>query len=74
VVISLSVALGSVAPVPVRLPGLEQWIAGRRLDADLLEEVERRASEEVQPIDDIRSTAAYRRWVSGRLVRALLEA
>lgn len=73
-VVSLAVALGSVAPVPVRLPELEQWIAGRRVDLNLLEEVERRASTEVRPIDDIRSTATYRKWVSGRLVRALLEA
>ncbi|HOW96427.1 MAG TPA: FAD binding domain-containing protein [Kiritimatiellia bacterium] len=73
-IVSLAVSLGSVAPVPVRLPELEQWIAGRRVDLNLLEEVERRASAEVHPIDDIRSTATYRKWVSGRLVRALLEA
>lgn len=73
-VVSLAVALGSVAPTPVRLPALEKWIAGRRLDTALLNEVERRASAEVHPIDDIRSTATYRKWVSGRLTRALLEA
>ncbi|MBU1693292.1 MAG: xanthine dehydrogenase family protein subunit M [Verrucomicrobia bacterium] len=72
-VASLALALGSVAPVPVRLFELEKWIVGRRLDAALLDEVERRASAEVRPIDDIRSTAAYRKWVAGRLARALLE-
>ena len=73
VVQSFAVALGSVAPVPMRLSGVESWIAGRRLDAALLDEAERRAADEVRPIDDIRSTAAYRKWVAGRLVRLVLE-
>ena len=70
---SFAVALGSVAPTAVRLPRLEAWLAGRVLDAETLDEAERRASGEVNPIADIRSTAEYRRWVSGRLVRGFLE-
>lgn len=68
-----AVALGSVGPTAVRLPELEQWLAGRVLDAEMLAEAERRASAEVKPIADIRSTAEYRKWVSGRLVRGFLE-
>ena len=68
-----AVALGSVAPTAVRLPELEQWLAGRRLDPATLAEAEQRASAEVRPIADIRSTAEYRQWVSGRLVRGFLE-
>ena len=48
-------------------------MAGRTLDADTLLEAERRAADEVKPIADIRSTAEYRKWVSGRLVRGFLE-
>jgi CO/xanthine dehydrogenase FAD-binding subunit len=70
---SFAVALGSVAPTAVRLPALEQWLRGRTLDADTLAEAEARASGEVTPIADIRSTAEYRKWVSGRLVRGFLE-
>lgn len=73
VVRSFAVALGSVAPTAVRLPGLERWIAGRPLDDATLAEAERRASDEVKPIADIRSTAEYRKWVSGRIVRGFLE-
>ena len=69
----LAVAVGSVAPVPVRLRGFEEWAIGRRVDGAMLEEAEARASEEVRPIDDIRSTAAYRGWVTGRVVREFLE-
>lgn len=73
VVKSLAVALGSVAPTAVRLRGLEQWIVGRPLDEATLAEAEQRAAGEVKPIADIRSTAEYRQWVSGRLVRGFLE-
>jgi CO/xanthine dehydrogenase FAD-binding subunit len=68
-----AVALGSVAPTAVRLPELEQWVTGRVLDEATLAEAEQRASGEVKPIADIRSTAEYRKWVSGRLVRGFLE-
>ena len=68
-----AVALGSVAPTAVRLPKLEEWLKGQKLTKALLDEAEKRASEEVSPIDDIRSTANYRKWVSGRLVRFFLE-
>lgn len=70
---SFAVALGSVAPTAVRLPALEEWVRGRTLDAATLAEAETRASGEVTPIADIRSTAEYRKWVSGRLVRGFLE-
>lgn len=70
---SFAVALGSVAPVPIRLYEVEQWIAGRMLDEATIGEAERRASELVRPIDDIRSTAEYRTWAAGRIVRGFLE-
>lgn len=73
-VVSFAVALGSVAPTAVRLPALEQWIAGKTLDEAALAEAGRRAEDEVKPIADIRSTAEYRQWVSGRLVRGFLQA
>lgn len=68
-----AVALGSVAPTALRLPQTEAWLRGRALNADTLDGAEQRASAEVTPIADIRSTAEYRRWVSGRLVRGFLE-
>lgn len=68
-----AIALGSVAPTSVRLPKLEQWLAGRALEEPTFAEAEQRASSEISPIADIRSTAEYRRWVSGRMVRGFLE-
>lgn len=70
---SFAVALGSVAPTAVRLGKLEEWVVGKNLTEVVLSESEKRASDEVAPISDIRSTADYRKWVSGRLVRSFLE-
>jgi CO/xanthine dehydrogenase FAD-binding subunit len=59
------IAIGSVAPTVVRLPHTEALLAnGGSIDdaAKLLEE-------EIQPIDDLRSTAEYRRRVSSNLLR-----
>ena len=60
-------AFGSVAPTPVRAREAEALLVGRAFNADLVAEAARIASEEVAPIDDVRSTARYRR----HLVRVL---
>lgn len=68
-----AIALGSIAPTPVRLSAVEAFLAGKKLTSALVDEAEKLAQATVQPIDDIRSSAAYRRWASGRLVRDALE-
>jgi CO/xanthine dehydrogenase FAD-binding subunit len=67
------IALGSVAPVPLRLTELEQTVKGKAIDADLLRLVKRQTMVAIQPIDDIRSTAKYRSVVAGNLVAEFLE-
>jgi CO/xanthine dehydrogenase FAD-binding subunit len=58
------IALGSVAPTVVRA-----WATERALAAGAtLAEARRVLSGEIHPIDDIRSTAAYRRRVAGNLL------
>jgi carbon-monoxide dehydrogenase medium subunit len=56
-------AYGSVAPTPVRAPKAEALLSGQAFDADLVAKVASSATEEVVPIDDVRSTAWYRRQV-----------
>ncbi|MBI4409045.1 MAG: FAD binding domain-containing protein [Gemmatimonadetes bacterium] len=58
------IALGSVAPTVVRLPRTEVCLAG----GGSLEEAQRILAEEIQPIDDLRSTAEYRRRVAVNLL------
>lgn len=58
-------ALGSVGPTVVRLPRTEAALAsGAGLEAAL-----EALQQEIHPIDDLRSTADYRREVSANLVR-----
>jgi carbon-monoxide dehydrogenase medium subunit len=68
-----AIALGSVAPTVVRLWDFESWLEGQKLDEDIAFEAEQHVAAAVSPIDDIRSTAEYRKWVSGRIVRGFLE-
>jgi CO/xanthine dehydrogenase FAD-binding subunit len=71
---SVRVALGSVAPTPLRARKAESLVSGESApSAALLEEFARTVSEEVRPITDHRSTEAYRRHASGVLARRLLE-
>ena len=66
--------LGSVAPVPLRALEAEAAILGRPLDALPLEAARAALLRDISPIDDIRSTAHYRRTVAGNvLVQALLQ-
>ena len=62
--VSCRIALGAVAPVPLRIKGAEKLFDGRKMDAALLDEAAARVSAEIQPISDVRSTEAYRRQVA----------
>jgi len=69
------IALGAVAPTPVRAKKAEAMLRGERLQDELLRKVATQASKEINPIDDIRSSAQYRSMLSSILVeRALREA
>jgi len=66
------IALGSVAPTPLRLAETEKVVNGKALDPSLLELAKETAAEEIKPIDDIRSTAKYRATVAANLVGEFL--
>src|SRR5882724_1538527 len=73
VVADVRIAVGSVAPVPLRLWNTEGVVKGRVIDAALIVKARETARGEIRPIDDIRSTAAYRAQVTGNLVAEFLE-
>ena len=68
VVADVRIALGSIAPIPLRLRETEQAVTGRPVDSALLLVARKTAIAEVRPIDDVRSTARYRATVAGNLV------
>jgi xanthine dehydrogenase small subunit len=59
------IAVGSVGPTVIRCTKTEAALAG----GASFEEASHILETEVQPIDDIRSTASYRRRVCGNLLR-----
>jgi CO/xanthine dehydrogenase FAD-binding subunit len=66
-------AFGAVAPVPRRALAAEALVLGRRA-ADLdVDAVRAALAQDITPIDDIRSSAKYRRFVAERLFLAMLK-
>src|SRR3954469_12260580 len=68
----LRLAAGSVAATPVRLRAAEEGVRGLPVGADAASLAGRAAASEVTPIDDVRSTADYRRFALERVVRRVV--
>jgi CO/xanthine dehydrogenase FAD-binding subunit len=66
-------AIGSMAVTPLRLRHTEETLLGRAWDPALVPEARQALEAEVAPIDDIRSSAAYRHRVAGNLLQEFLE-
>ena len=69
---NVRLAMGSVAEVPIRLHAVEALIEDEPLTSDLAERAGELVRSSISPIDDVRSTADYRRHVAGQVVRRLL--
>lgn len=67
------IAMGCVGPTPLRLKKTESLLTGANITDELLQQVAASAREEVTPIDDQRSTAEYRRQVSGVILKRVIE-
>ncbi len=65
-------SLGAVAPVIVRATAAEAYLAGKLLTDAVIAEAARLALKSASPIDDIRSSAAYRRGMVETLVGRIL--
>jgi len=68
-IIRIRVAAGSVAPIPIRLIGVEEFLKNKEISTELVEEAINKVSEEVDPISDIRASEEYRRYISGILFK-----
>ena len=67
------IALGAVAPTPLRARTAEDMLGGQMLGPELLQAVAEQAMSQASPIDDVRGTASYRREMVGVLTRRTLE-
>ncbi len=70
---NIRIALGAVAPTPMRATGAERLLEGRELDLALIEIAAREAADESRPITDIRGSAEYRREMVKVFVRAAIK-
>jgi carbon-monoxide dehydrogenase medium subunit len=72
-IVRARIALGAVAPTPIRAHKAEQILEGRKVTPELLAEAAAVAATEISPISDLRGSADYRRKISAVLVRRALE-
>ncbi len=63
------IALGSLAPVPVRAENAESAILGKPWNEDTWRSMYEALQNDISPIDDIRATAKYRRRVAPVIVK-----
>jgi CO/xanthine dehydrogenase FAD-binding subunit len=69
------IAVGSMAPTPLRCRKAEELIKGRDIDGEMIKECSTSAIGETSPIDDQRAAAWYRKQAGAAvLARALREA
>lgn len=66
------IALGAVAPTPIRAGRAEAVLRGQVLTPALIDQAARLAAEEAQPISDVRGTAEFRRHLVEVLTRRTL--
>jgi len=68
-IIQIRIALGSVAPIPIRLTVVEEFLKNKEINNKLVEEAVSKVGKEVNPISDIRASEEYRRYISGILFK-----
>jgi xanthine dehydrogenase small subunit len=66
------VALGSVAPTPIRAREAEAVLEGAMPTPEIADRAAEALAAEIEPIDDVRSTADYRRTVAARVLHRLI--
>ena len=69
----LRMALGSVAPTVLRVVETEKILRGERLTPAILRTAQDTLAREIVPIDDMRSTARYRRRIAQNLLAEFCE-
>jgi len=67
------IALGAVAPTPIRARQAEKRLEGKKIDGSLLEEAARIAASEARPISDLRGSAWFRQEMVKVLVKQAVE-
>lgn len=67
-----AISLGAVAPTIVRATEAEAYLVGKALDDEVIQHAATLAVQAASPIDDVRSSAAYRRAMVATLTARIL--
>jgi CO/xanthine dehydrogenase FAD-binding subunit len=70
----IRLAFGSVAPIVLRAVKTEQLLRGEEISPAVGRAASEKLAQEIAPVDDMRSTADYRRHVAQNLLTEFLEA
>ncbi len=70
---SAAITLGAVAPVIIHAVEAEAFLVGKKLTVRNIAEAAQLAQRDAKPIDDVRSSAAYRKHMVGVAVSHILE-
>ncbi len=70
---SCRIALGAVAPTPIRMKRAEETLNGKKFDEKLVSQAAQIVSDDIKPITDVRSTVEYRKEVSKWLTENVLK-
>jgi carbon-monoxide dehydrogenase medium subunit len=65
----IRIALGAVAPTPMRVLKTEEYLLGQRVSEKTIDSGAKAITDEVQPISDVRASADYRKDMSYILTR-----
>lgn len=60
---SAMITLGAVAPTIIHAREAEQYLVGKKLTVDTIQEAARKVQQAARPIDDLRGSAKYRRKI-----------
>lgn len=65
----VSISAGGVAPYPLHLAKSCEFLAGKKISAEIFTELEKIIESEISPIDDVRGSALYKKLLTVRLVK-----
>jgi len=68
----IAIALGAVAPTPIRARRVEEIFKGKTIDDDIIGEASERVFEDIAPITDVRSDVEYRTYICKILIKRLV--
>jgi carbon-monoxide dehydrogenase medium subunit len=68
------IALGAVAPTPIRAPQLERILRGKQLTPAVTQQAREEIKKEISPIADLRASREYREEMAGLILQRALTA